>query len=364
MKKTIISFFTLLGMISLLQGCGVKRMIDCKKLPKLNVFNWGEYIDDDVLFEFEAKNGVCINYSTFSDNETAITKMKTEKYDLVFPSEYAIEQLYKEDLIEKIDWTKLSVDKDNIFVDSLMQLINKMKETFDYDFLDHAVPYLWGSVGIIYNPNKVSLEKLQQENWNILRDKTLNMVFYDSSKDAFMVALKQLGYSMNTTNKTEINEATKWLKNTLDNNKKNLALLTDEILDSMPTLEYDLAICYSGDANYIMEKNPTLRFYKPTNGTNVWVDGIVIPKNALNQELAYKFIDFLLTHEVALKNTEYVGYTTPIKSVYNEVISEGGSYEDFIDSYVIEVTDFDEMYKYLGADIKSLMEGEWMKVKI
>ena len=365
MKKTIISFLTMIAIVSVsLTGCGMNRISYCKNKPRLNVFNWGEYIDKDVISEFEEKNQVCVNYSTFLDNETALTKMKTESYDIVFPSEYSIEQLKTDDLIEKIDWTKLTANKDEVFADSLMTLLNKVKNEFEYNFLDYAVPYFWGCVGIVYNPAKVSLADLESQNWDIFKNKNYDMVFYDSSKDAYMVALKQLGLSTNTSNKDEIAQATSWLKNTIDGNRSNITFLTDEILDSMPSLDYDLAICYSGDANYIMEKNSNLRFYKPNVGTNVWVDGMVIPKNAENKDLAYQFIDFLLTDEVAYKNTTYVGYTTPVKSVYDRVTAADGDFSHLTDSYKIEVLEKDEMYKYLGSDIKALIESEWMKIKI
>lgn len=365
MKKTIISFLVLLGFLSVnLTGCGINRIARCQNLPKLNVFNWGEYIDIDVITDFEFKHNVCVNYSTFSDNETAITKMRTEKYDVVFPSEYAIEQLRNEGQIEKIDWSKLSVDKNTVFADPLNTLLNNMKESLNYDFLEYAVPYLWGSVGIVYNPKKVPLEVLQKENWDILKNKDYNSVFYDSSKDAYMIALKQLGYSMNTTNLDEIKEATKWLEDVVKTNRKNISFLTDEILDSMPRLDYDLAVCYSGDANYIMEKNWNLKFYKPTTGTNVWVDGMVIPKNSENKDLAYQFIDFLLTDDAAYDNSLYVGYTSPIKSVYEEIIGVEGDFYHLRDSYQVDVNEKDELYKYLGPDIKALIEGNWLKIKI
>lgn len=362
MKRIIISVLLVAAVGTILSGCGIQRMVKCRNKEKLNVYNWGEYIEGEAITDFENKYDVCVTYSTFTDNETAITKMKTEKFDVVFPSDYAVEQLKSEELIEKIDWSKLSVNKDTVFADDLMKIINKMKEEFNYDFLEYAIPYFWGSVGIVYNSEKVLLSALEEQNWNILKDPSYDSVFYDSSRDAYMVALKQLGYSMNSENMEEITSATNWLMDTKEKMGQKFTLLTDEILDTMPNEEYDLAVSYSGDANYIMDKNGKMKFFKP-KGTNVWVDGIVIPKNALNKDLAYKFIDFLLTDEIATRNTDDIGYSSPVKSVYEEMTKVGGKYEYLNDSYKITVGEDDEMFRYLGASLKSHIENEWLKIK-
>ena len=363
MKKTLMLTLVILASLPLLAGCGVVRMVQCMNKPSLKLFNWGEYIDTSLIKAFEKEYDVCVSLSTFADNESAVTKMQTERYDVVFPSDYAIEQMVQDDMIIPLDWSKITTfDKETDIADGLKAILDVLKNGENgFDYLQYAAPYFWGNVGILYNTETVELSDLQASNWDILRNSDYRVAFYDSSRDGFMIALKQLGFSMNTTVESEILAAENWLKQMKDTMGIGLSFLTDEILDDMPALRYDLAVAYSGDAVYMMDENDKLGFYVPTNGTNVWADGMVIPKNANNVDLAYQFISFMLTYDSALDNTLEIGYSSPRKDVYEEVTGPGGDYEGY-DAYSVEILENDEVYRY-SSIARQLIQDAWARVR-
>lgn len=279
----------------------------------LNVYNWGEYIDEDVIDLFEDAYNVNVNYETFESNELMYQKLITPgtNYDVIIPSDYMIERLIKEDLLLELDKTKLS-NYNNIDLKYL-----QASETFDQDN-KYAVPYFWGTVGILYNKTKVTQ---QVDSWSILWDAEYeNRIFmYNSQRDSLMVALRLLGKSMNTTNMDDLNLAKEKL---IEQIPLVYSYVTDSVIQQMITGEADLAVVYSGDAAYIMSENEDMEFALPKEGTNFWIDSMVIPKKSQNVDLAHKFIDFMCSEDIGLKNTEYVMYSSPITTVFNEVITE------------------------------------------
>lgn len=364
--KKIFSFIILVLSITFVSGCGVSNVIKCMGKDKLVIYNWGEYMADDVIDEFEKEYDVCVKYYTFPSNEEAINKMKTDSYDIVIPSDYAIEQMVQEDMIKDIDWSKV-IDKDgnafnkDLFTSSMLEIINDLNTGDNaYDYLKHAVPYYFGSVGIVYDTTKVTKELLEEKQWDIFKEPDLRAVYYDSSRDGFIAPLKSLGKSLNPSS-DDIDAASSWLEEMIEIHP-NMPFLTDQLLDDLPNYKYDISIVYSGDATYVLSEDTEgkLDFFKPS-ATNVWVDGIVIPKKVKNEELAYKFISFLLREDVNKTNTLEIGYTSVLQSVYDDL-----STNDFKDysSFKVEVSENDQTFRYLGADLKKKIDESFELIKI
>lgn len=294
MKKTSLLLACVLIFSVFTTACGDER-------PSISVYNWGDYIDKDVLREFEEEYDIKVKYDMFETNEDMYIKLKQGggNYDVAFPSDYMIERMIKEDMLEKIN-------KKNI------PNLEKIDESFlDLDFdpnNDYSVPYMWGTVGIIYNTTMVD-EKV--DSWDILWDKKYmdNIFMLNSQRDTLAVALKKLGYSMNTRDTKELEEAKEAL---IDQKPLVSAYLGDDIKGAMISGEAALAVVWSGDAVYMMRENPDLDYSIPKEGTNKWFDNMVIPKASENKEMAEKFINFMTRPDIAAKNTDYIGYSTPI----------------------------------------------------
>lgn len=268
--------------------------------PTLNVYNWGDYIDPEVIEQFEEEFNVKVNYDTFATNEdmyVSIAKGGTS-YDVAFPSDYMIERMIAEGLLAKID-------KNNI-----PNLKHIDEDFLDLDFdpnNEYSVPYMWGTVGIIYNKKMVDDEV---DSWDILWDEKYKgqILMLDSQRDSIGVALKKLGYSMNTRNLDELEEAKEEL---IKQKPLVYAYVGDEVKELMVAEEAALAVVWSGDAVAMMRENENLDYVIPKEGSNIWFDNMVIPKNAQNKELAEEFINFMNRPEIAAKNAEYIGYSTP-----------------------------------------------------
>lgn len=332
----------------------------------LNIYNVGEYIDMDLVEEFEELYDVKVNYTTFDSNETAITKMQSESYDVVVLSDYAVEQAKENDLIIPLDWSKIDFDTD-LLVSDLKEILSDLKNGENgFDMLAYSVPYFFGNVGICYDKNKVD-EKDVEEGWNILHNSKYNgkVAYYDSSRDGFMAAYKQLGYSMNSTSLTETEEAFNWIKEIRQ--QVNCAFKTDELLSEMPDGKYAISLMYSGDAVYsMMEQNDDvdLDFYVPETGTNVFCDGMVIPKSRKNEDLAYKFISFMCEEENAKRNSIYVGYSSVIESVYYNLMEEDEEFYDYKDYYKVTYNKgYDEIFRY-NPQMTVLLNDYWIKLKL
>ena len=320
----------------------------------VKVYNWGEYIGEDVVQNFEKEYNAKVIYEYFDSNEMMYTKLLAgDSYDVLVPSDYMIERLIKEDRLQPIDLKKIP-NFENV-VDSLKGL--------DYDPDNtYSVPYFWGNVGLVYNKNNVSKEEIEAKGYEILRDEKYKgrIYIYDSERDAFMTAFKALGYSMNTENEDEINAAYEWLCDI--NSRMEPAYVTDEVIDSMANGNKDIAVVYSGDAAYILQENPDMGFCMPNEGTNLWSDAMVIPKNAENPELAHEFINYILTYEASEDNSITVGYASSNKDVLADLSSEGGEFygnEAYLprDGY-----EKDEIF-HDNEVLKKRLSELWIKVK-
>ena len=265
-----------------------------------------------------------------------------------------IERLIKEDLIQKLDKSKLTC----------MDKISDGVKGLPYDpENEYSIPYFWGTVGISYDKTKVDIADLEKDGFGIFANPKYkgDIYLYDSERDSFMMALKHLGYSMNTSDQAELNEAYEWLVNCV--NTMEPEIVTDEIIDSMAQARKALGLVYSGDAAYIMSENENMGFYMPETGTNLWSDGMVIPKNAENPELAHEFINFVSDYAGAMDNSLTVGYTSPNKEVMEELSDEGGDYEG-IDSYIPRTGNKnDEVFVY-DEETRKIISELWSKVKI
>ena len=320
----------------------------------LKVYNWGEYIGEDVIRNFEKQFGVKVIYELFDSNEMMYTKIQTgESYDILIPSDYMIERLIQEDRLSKLDKN---------LIPNLENLADGVKN-LPYDSNnDYSVPYFWGSVGIVYNHNNVPKEVVEEQGFNILKntDYKGKLYMYDSERDSFMVAFKALGYSMNTENEDEINKAYEWLKEL--NDTMEPVYVTDEVIDNMVNGAKDLAVVYSGDASYILNENEDMSFYMPNEGTNIWSDSMVIPSNAPNPKLAHEFINYILSYEASLDNSTTVGYASSNKQVLEEMSSEGGEYFEN-EAYLPRVGyEKDEVFKH-NEILKQKLTELWIKVK-
>ena len=277
-----------------------------------------------------------------------------EPYDVLVPSDYMIERLIEEDLLQKLDKSKLTcMDK---LADAVKGLPYDPKN-------EYSVPYFWGTVGIVYDKTKVEVRDLEAEGFGIFLDEKYKgeVYLYDSERDSFMMALKALGYSMNTTNEKEIQDAYNWLVQCVET--MDAEIVTDEIIDNMAQGRKALGIMYSGDATYVMEENENMGYYMPETGTNLWSDAMVIPKNAKNPELAHAFINYASDYEGAYDNSSYVGYTSANQEVMDDIYGEGGDYEG-IEAYIPRIDNpEDEVFVY-NEDTKKIMGDLWSRVKI
>lgn len=321
----------------------------------LNVFNAGEYIGEDVISNFEEMYGVKVNYTMFDSNEAMYTKlMSGASYDVIVPSDYMIERLISDKMLQPID--KNIVDNLDLLTEGVKNL------SFDPDNT-YCVPYFWGTVGIVYDQTVIPSEKVEELGWEIFRDEEYkgDAFFYNSERDSFMVALKALGYSMNTTDLNEIEDAYNWL---LDmKHKLEPSIVTDEVIDGMINGEKALAYVYSGDAAYILSENEDMRFFEPMQGTNSWVDAMVIPKNAQNPILANYFIKYITEYDAAYDNSSYVGYTSPNQEVLDELSSEDGDYFEN-EAYQPRTSyELDECF-HDNEEIRRIMSEKWVKVTI
>ena len=322
----------------------------------LHVYNWGEYTGENIISGFEELTGAKVVMDNFDSNEQMYIKVANgDAYDVLVPSDYMIQRMMQEDMLQK-----LAPETRKECLSELMEAIKGLP----YDPKnEYSIPYFWGTVGIVYDKTKVSEEDLENEGWNIFLDQKYkgDIYLYDSERDSFMMALKALGYSMNTTSEDELNEAFNWLVQCVQT--MDPEIVTDEIIDNMAQARKALGLIYSGDAAYVMSENENMGFYMPTSGTNLWSDAMVIPKNAKNPKLANEFIRYITSYDAAMDNSSYVGYTSPNKEVTEELGGEGGDY-DGINAYTPRSGyDKDEVFQYDEATRK-IIADLWSRVKV
>lgn len=321
----------------------------------LHLYNWGEYTGENIIRNFEEETGATVVMENFDSNEQMYIKVVNgESYDILVPSDYMIQRLIQEDLLQKLDHSKLDC----------MDLLTEDVKGLPYDPKnEYSVPYFWGTAGIVYDKTKVDIKDLEEQGYNIfLNEKYKGDIYlYDSERDSFMMALKALGYSMNTENKKEINEAYEWLVKCVQTMEPEI--VTDEIIDNMAQGRKALGLIYSGDATYVVSENENMGYYLPETGTNLWSDAMVIPKNAKNPELAHAYINYATNYEGAYDNSSYVGYTSSNQEVMDTLSGEGGDYEG-IDSYIPRSGNkMDEVFVY-NEKTKQIISNLWSRVKI
>ena len=305
----------------------------------LNVFNYGEYIDEQVIKNFEKEFGVRVNYSLNSNPEEMYTKLQTgASFDVIVTSDYMIDRLIKEERV-------LPLDKS--IVTNLDQISDNMKGLYFDPDNTYSAPYLWQNVVLCYDTTKIDPAKVEEKGWEILLDPELDghAFIYESARDVFMMAFKALGYSMNTDNPDELQEAYEWLvkmKQTI-----HPSFVTDEMIDGMAQGEKWIAMMYSGDAAYASMENEKLAVWAPEQGTNIAIDCMFIPSNATNPELANQFINYVLDYDNAMMITVETCYTSPNAKVLEDVTAPGGEFEG-VEGYLPRMGyEKDEIYQYV-----------------
>ncbi|MBQ6564208.1 MAG: spermidine/putrescine ABC transporter substrate-binding protein [Clostridiales bacterium] len=295
MKQTVCLF---LSLVLLLSAIALPAFAD----EVVNVFNWEDYIDESVLEDFEAETGIRVNYMRFTTNEDMMVQVEANPgaFDVVFPSDYMVERMLNKGLLEEINYDHIPNSK---YI--LESLTNP-----DYDPNGaHSIPYMWGTVGILYNTEKVTDPV---ESWGILWDEKYagNVFMLDSIRDSMGITLKYLGYPINTREYVQLREATDLLISQKTSGVVK-AYQVDETKDKMVAGEAALAVVWSGDAQYAIDLNPALAYAVPKEGSNIWIDPMVIIKNARNLENAEKFVDFLCRPDIAQRNCEEIRYSSP-----------------------------------------------------
>lgn len=355
-SKKLIALMLVVVFCLSLAGCGGNSSDGAKEKygsDTLKIFLPGEYMAENLVPDFEKEFGVKVIVELFDSNEMMYTKFAAgESYDVLIPSDYMIERLIKEEQLQKLD-KSLIPNMSNL----TEQVLN-----LDYDSTnEYSVPYFFGTVGIVYNHNNVSEEDLKAKGWDIMKDPAYagKIYMYDSERDGFMIAFKQLGYSCNTDNEDEINAAYDWLVEL--NKTMDPIYVTDEVLDYMIGGNKDLAIVYSGDAVTILDENEDMSYFTPDCGTNKWCDAMVIPANAKNPKLAHEFINYVLRDSVCLDNTLAVGYASPNKNVLKDVTGENADF-DGNNAYLPREYDKDEIF-HENEKLRKRLSELWIKVK-
>ena len=351
MKKRIAYFFAFILAIATLTGCGGGSASG--ENGQVVVYNWGEYLDPEVIDMFEEETGIKVIYDEYETNEIMYPKVEAgaAQYDLVCPSDYMIQKMIENDLLAEINYDNVP----NIqYIGK--QYLEQAKE-FDPDN-KYSVPYLFGTVGILYNKSMVE-EPI--DSWEVLWDDRYedNILMQDSVRDAFMVALKKLGYSMNSTDKKELEEAKEAL---IEQKPLTQAYVVDQVRDKMIGNEAAIGVIYSGEAIYCQRENEDLEYVIPKEGTNVWLDCWCILKNAPNKENAEKFIDFICRPEIAYMNFEYITYSIPNEEGRQLIEDEEIRNSEIAFPDLSKYQNL-ETFKYLGEDADKLYNSLWKEVK-
>ena len=354
MKKLLMSALSILVIcLGLLYSRNFIDSSNSEDKQTLTIFNWGEYIDPELIKKFEQETGISVIYETFDSNEALLTKVQSGStpYDIIIPSDYMINKMRKLNLIKKLDHSKLE-GLDNIDPQFLDKVFDPGNE--------YSIPYFWGTLGILYNKTKVP-EDLKFDKWNDLWDSRLqnNILAIDGAREMLGLALQSEGRSVNEKNEVSLNLAEKKLELLHPNIK---AINSDEKKMLMINNEAWVSVVFSGDAKSIMEENENMVYALPKEGTNLWFDNIVIPKTSKNEEAAYKFINFMLRPENAYKNALYVGYSTPnmpAKAMLPKEIQEDKAF--YPDEETLKHL---EVYQQLGSKWLGIYNDLYLQVKM
>ena len=336
--------------LALILCCSSLCMTGAAAEEVVNIYNWYDYMDDSVLEDFTAETGIKVNKMYFTTNEDMMVQLRVSPgaYDLVFPSDYCVERMIAEGLVAEIDF-------DNV---PNMEYISDwmLYPSYDPDNL-YSVPFMWGTVGILYNTKMVD-EPV--ESWGILWDEKYadNIFMLNSIRDAMGITLKYKGYSLNTRDLNELTEVTELL---IQQKPLVKAYYVDETKDKMVANEAALAVVWSGDALYAMELNEDLAYAVPQEGSNVWVDAMVIPATAKNKENAEKLINFLCRPDIAQRNCEYIWYSSPNTGAI-ELMGE-----DYTENLAInpsqDIIDRCEWFQDIPENYMTVYNALWSQVK-
>lgn len=339
MKKT-----AWLALILALLCCPLSALAD-----SISVYNWGDYIDTDVLDIFTEETGIDVIYEVFETNEDMYAKiaMGGSSYDVIIPSDYMVERMIQENLLQKINWENIPnvANIDPRF----------LHESYDPDAA-YSVPYTWGTMGILYNTEMVYEEPTS---WQTLLDDNyfMDMLMLNSPRDTLGIALIMAGHELNSTDPDDLQDAKDIL---IQQKPMVLAYVVDEVKDKMIAGEASVALVWSGDATFCMAESDELNYVVPEEGSNIFFDSICIPANARNVSGAEKFIDFLCRADIAAKNYEYVGYAIPNTAAI-ELLGAEEYNASPVNNPPQEVLDKCEVFKYLGDETK-LYDQIWTEI--
>ena len=356
MKKSLALLSAAALTLGLLSGCGGSNSGDAKDPGTadkgvVNVYNWGVYIDESVLEDFTAETGIKVVYDTFESNEAMYGVLKNEgaSYDVVIPSDYMISRMIEEDMLEPLNFDNIPNFED----------VDPALKNPDYDPENlYSVPYMWGLLGVIYNTTMVDEAPTS---WDIMFDEDYagQILMFNNSRDAIGIALKELGYSYNTTDENQIKEAIDLL---IEQKPLVQSYVMDDIFEKMQSGSAAIGAYYYGDFLTMQEVNPDLAFCLPEEGTNLYVDAMCIPKNAENKENAEAFINYMCSTQAGLKNCEEIWYSTPLLSVREELDPEvSGDPYAYPDESILAQC---ESFKNLPADTLALYDSEWTRLML
>lgn len=333
-----------------LTACGPS---DGHHADEIVVFNYGDYIDATVLDQFKKETGIRVAYEEFLTPEAMYTKYKngTVNYDLICCSDYMLDKMIQADEVREIDFGRMG------HAGNIGDAYWELSKGFDPENR-FSVPYFWGTVGILYN---TKMMRYVPDSWNALWDQDYrdNIIMQDSVRDSFIPALILCGYSLNTTDEAELRKAQQLL---LEQKKLVQSYLVDEVRDDMANEQAAMAVIYSGEASLATEYNEDLDFVVPKEGSDIWMDSWVIPKNGKNYQGAMKFLDFLCREDVAMKNFQYVYYSTPNEAVLSQ-ISQEEKEEDTAIFPPEDIAERCESFRYLGRKTEEIYNYMWKELK-
>lgn len=354
MKKLINLSLVIIGLTTaaFLGGRYIEQAQGTSGADVFHLYNWGDYIDSDLIEQFEEETGYRVVYETFDSNEAMYTKVQQggTGYDLVIPSEYMIERMIEENLVLELDHSRI-----------------EGLEHIDPDFLDlnfdpgnrYSIPYFWGTLGIAYNEDL--LEGFEPESWEDLYRPELadSILMIDGAREVIGIGLQTLGYSLNSRDSSELQQAADQLTELSPNIK---ALVADEIKMYMIQEEAAIAVTYSGEAADMMWENESIVYILPEEGSNLWFDNMVIPHTVQNEEAAYAFINFMLDPEIAAQNADYIGYSTPNQTAMDYLPEETVEDEQFYPSQ--DMMDNLEVYEDLGLEYTGIYNDLFLEFKM
>lgn len=360
MRKSIVSWsiVTILAVSAILGGCGKKET--GTDAGEVFIYNWGEYIDEEVITMFEEETGIKVRYDMFETNEEMYPVIEAGgvTYDAICPSDYMIQKMVENDLLAEINFENVpnvsQIDPDFM----------ERSKSFDPEN-KYSVPYTWGTVGILYNTSMVAPEDAPTKWSDLWNDKfSGEILMQDSVRDAFMVAQKSLGQSMNSTDEAELQEAKELL---IQQKPLVQAYVVDQVRDKMIGGEAALGVIYSGEILYIQGEveslglDYSLEYVIPEEGTNLWIDSWVIPSNAKNKENAEAWINFMCRPDIAKMNFEYITYATPNKGAFDLLDEETKNNKAVFPD--IDTLKNSEVFQYMGDEVDSLYNELWKEIK-